>query len=126
MPTLTYKGQELERVDSWKAVGVRMASGRGHLLREHVHEQRKKAQKVLNILFTLERHIGVLPVQLAVNLYKAQVDPHLTFGCEVRPDTLKLLYEPLEDVRVAFLRRALPVSTRTSREALLLLVGETP
>ena len=65
---------------------------------------------------SIESYTGYLPPHIALTLYRAHVDPHLTAGCEVALATRPGAIDELEDVQRTFLRRALSISKRSQTD----------
>ncbi len=59
-------------------------------------------------------------------MFRALVEPHLTYGCEVSLDVQPAALEPLQKVEVAFLRRVLNLGTHCQLAPLYLETGVWP
>lgn len=119
-------GAIVGHVASYKFVGVTFCSTERDIFQLHYATKASKARKVMNTLFSLEGHIGVISVQDGLQLYRAQVDPHLTFGCEVAIDACPVSLRLLEREQLAFLRRLLGVSRYSSVAPLFTETGIIP
>ncbi|KIY67082.1 hypothetical protein CYLTODRAFT_422853 [Cylindrobasidium torrendii FP15055 ss-10] len=75
--------------------------------------------------FALEKRIGRMSIAFSNRLYHAQVEPHLTYGCELTLDTGNHI-DGLEKAQLGFLRRSLGVSRRSSVAPLFILTGIQP
>ncbi|KAH9895661.1 hypothetical protein C8Q73DRAFT_688920 [Cubamyces lactineus] len=96
------------------------------IFRTHHERKALKARAAAGAVMSLESYTGHLPPQLALTLYRAQVDPHLTAGSEIalaaRPEAIA----DLEDVQHTFLRRTLGVSKRAQIAPLYTETGIWP
>lgn len=115
----------IREVATAKYVGIYFTSGKNMFL-QHYIEKAKQARRVLNIMFTLEKYIGLLSVLDAIRLYLAQIDPHLTTGAEVVLDGNDANLKVLERVQNAFIRRALGLSSHSIVVALFSESGLMP
>ncbi|KAI0348825.1 hypothetical protein OH77DRAFT_1432583 [Trametes cingulata] len=75
---------------------------------------------------SLTSYVGPLPPTLALTLYRARVEPHLTSGCEVVLDVRPAGLECLVAVQTNYLRRALHVSPRSQVCPLFTETGVRP
>ncbi|KIY70192.1 hypothetical protein CYLTODRAFT_348131 [Cylindrobasidium torrendii FP15055 ss-10] len=122
---LVVNREDIGLVKDYKYVGAWYMSGTGEIYRKHYREKELAAKAVTGVMFTLEKHIGRLDVAYAIHLYHAQVEPHLTYGCELTLDTGSHV-EALEKAQHSWLRRALGLSRRSSTAPLFVLSGITP
>ncbi|KAJ7830870.1 hypothetical protein B0H14DRAFT_3464430 [Mycena olivaceomarginata] len=85
-----------------------------------------KARAVANMTFAVKDCVGCLPPPQGIQLYMAQIDPHLTFGCEVALDVTDTHVSKLEDVQNEFLRRLLGLNRRSVLAVLFSETGVIP
>ncbi|EJD47871.1 hypothetical protein AURDEDRAFT_61566 [Auricularia subglabra TFB-10046 SS5] len=121
-PTLRLNGELLTVVQRQQYVGVMFASDCPNMWDAHFDLCERRARAAVNRIFFIESHTGSLPPWEGRILYRAQIDPHLTWGCGITGcGTLKQL-DGIEDVQHYFLRRLLGVQKRSQ---LLILFTET-
>ncbi|KAI0653084.1 hypothetical protein C8Q70DRAFT_1059635 [Cubamyces menziesii] len=126
LPTLTLCNAPLHFVPTATYVGMTFTSTERDIFRAHHERKALKARTAAGAVMSLESYTGHLPPQLALTLYRAQVDPHLTAGSEValaaRPEAIA----DLEDVQHTYLRRALGISKRAQITPLYTETGIWP
>ncbi|KAG6883163.1 hypothetical protein C0992_009520, partial [Termitomyces sp. T32_za158] len=116
--------EPIERVDTYKYVGIMFS--RRSLFHEHYRAKAEKAQRIANVSFAVQTHVGVIPPYEGKRLYMARVDPHLVFGCEVVLDVVTSSLRLLEDVQVAYCRRLLGLTSRCTLVPLFTETGILP
>lgn len=126
LPPLTVDGKLLELVALYKFIGIIFQSTTSDIFDAQYEERAAKALKVGNVLFSVEKHIGSLAPTYGYKLYMAQIDPHLTFGSEVCLDVAKKGISRLEKEQMAFIRRLLRISKRSSVAPLFTETGIMP
>ncbi|EIN06552.1 hypothetical protein PUNSTDRAFT_72291, partial [Punctularia strigosozonata HHB-11173 SS5] len=67
-----------------------------------------------------------VPPHVGTKLYMAQIDPHLTRGCEIAVDINEHLINDLECVQLKYLRRVLGLSSRSPIAPLFAETGMMP
>ena len=94
----------------------------------HTHRLAKAsaARQVANVALSLESYIGCMPPRTARELYLAQLDPHLTYGCNVNLDIDEASLLCLEQVQLTYLRRVLLLSPRSLRVVLFVMMNLWP
>ncbi|KAI0628707.1 hypothetical protein C8Q77DRAFT_1067800 [Trametes polyzona] len=118
LPVLTLLRRPLTYVETSKYVGISLCSTARDIFMPHYEEKAAAARRAANASLSLESYIGPLPPSIALTLYRARVEPHLTAGCEVALDVRTDALKTLEDIQLNFLRRALRVSPRAQTAAL--------
>lgn len=107
-------GGELRVVDEVVYLGFRVSSRGADMLRKHYDAKAEAAKNVGWQVWGLEQMTGALPVQIMLQLYMALVDPSLTHGCEVTPDSNRTARGVLEEVQIWYMRRAMGVGARAA------------
>ncbi|TFK81360.1 hypothetical protein K466DRAFT_578591 [Polyporus arcularius HHB13444] len=125
-PVLTLQRKPLVWVESAVYTGVTVTSTARNIFKLHYVAKEKAARKVANGALALSQFIGPIPPSIALRMFHALVEPHLTYGCEVCLDVQPSALEPLEKVEVAFLRRVLALSTHSQLAPLYLETGVWP
>ncbi|KAJ7167411.1 hypothetical protein C8R43DRAFT_174350 [Mycena crocata] len=124
---LIYVGPSLiELVDEYKFVGIWFTSTTRQIFSKHYSVKASKARSVSYATFSVESFVGVLPPREGLLLYKARVDPHLTFGCEVVLDVDHVLGPTLDAPQNHFLRRLLGLNRRSMLAVLFTETGMMP
>ncbi|KAI0325398.1 hypothetical protein GY45DRAFT_1348903 [Cubamyces sp. BRFM 1775] len=126
LPRLVLCGIPLQFAPTATYVGMTLSSTERDIF--HVHHETKatKARQAAGAAMSIESYTGHLPPHIALTLYRAHVDPHLTAGCEVALATRSGAIDELEDVQRTFLRRALSVSKRSQTAPLYTETGIWP
>ena len=105
LPVLTLSDQPVERVDSFKLLGVCISDNLSW--KDHVAKTVKKASKRLYFLCVLKR-AGLEPSEL-LKVYVAMIRSVLEYGCEIwHPGLTKQSKDELEHVQERALRIAFP------------------
>lgn len=81
--------------------------GGAHMFMKQYERKARQAYHVAYSSFLVEFYIGCLPPCEGKHLYTAGVDPHLTSGAEVSPDTTLALLEPLKWAQHTYLQHVL-------------------
>ena len=79
-----------------------------------------------NSIFGIDDSLGFLPVDEALNLYNALVDPHLTHGADVCIDVAQTHLSKLECIQHYFVRRLLGLPTNSLLVAFFTETGLLP
>ena len=122
LPTLTLSGQRLQFKENATYIGVTLASTANDIFVPHYTQKAQAACKIANAAFSLESYVGPLQPAIVRSLYRARVDPHLTYGCKVALDVRPASVQALEKVQHAVFRRLLGLG---SRSQLVPLFSET-
>ncbi len=125
-PVLTLQRKPLAWVELATYTGVTVTSTARNIFKPHYVAKEKAARKVANGALALQQFIGPIPPPIALRMYRALVEPHLTYGCEICIDVQPSVLEPLEKVELAFLRRVLSLGTQCQRAPLYLETGLWP
>ncbi|KAI0693700.1 hypothetical protein C8T65DRAFT_585580, partial [Cerioporus squamosus] len=125
-PVLTLQRKPLTWVDTATYTGVTLSSTARNVFKAHYAAKEKAARKVANGALALEQYIGAIPPPIALRMFRALVEPHLTYGCEIAVDVQPTVLEPLEKVEVAFLRRVLSLGSQCQLVPLYLETGVWP
>lgn len=80
-------GGPLEVVRQYKYVGVTVCSDKRDIFADHYETKASKGRNVARAVFCAESFVGTIPVRTGRTLYLARVDPHLTGGSPVCPQT---------------------------------------
>ena len=120
-------GQEsIERVSSYKYVGVWFSSTTRDIFAKHYDEKASKACRVACASFALDDFIGSLAPTEGKLLYMARVEPVLTFASEVVLDVDETSVTKLTDVQHLYIRRLLHVGQRSVLAPLFSETGILP
>ncbi|KAJ7808969.1 hypothetical protein B0H13DRAFT_2150896 [Mycena leptocephala] len=112
-------------VPEFKYVGIWFTSVHANIFARHYAIKASKSRSVANAIFALKHRIGSLPVREGLLLYKAQMDCHLTSGCELSLDTGALVSEHVESQHL-LLRRLLGSNPRSMIAILFTETGIMP
>ncbi|KAI1784186.1 hypothetical protein LXA43DRAFT_902099, partial [Ganoderma leucocontextum] len=126
LPALVLNGGHIRYVETYVYTGTAFTSTSRDVFSEHYSHRATSAEKVGWASFSLESYTGTLPPEVALTLYRARVEPHLTFGCEVALDVYSSSYERLEKVQKALLRRALGLGSHSQVTPLFSETGVQP
>ncbi|KAI0641618.1 hypothetical protein C8Q79DRAFT_918990 [Trametes meyenii] len=125
-PTLYLYSSPIQLVAEATYVGMTFKSTKRDIFAAHYQRKASSAKSIASACFMLESYMGPLPPTLALRLYRARVDPHLTSGCEIALDVHQDHSELLEDLQVEYLRRALNISRRSQIAPLFTETGIRP
>ncbi|KAI0363317.1 hypothetical protein BV20DRAFT_958508, partial [Pilatotrama ljubarskyi] len=127
LPPLMLYGSALRYVETATLVGVTFTSSAPDIFREHSWQKVAAAERVASACYSLESYVGPLPPTVALQLYRAHVDAHLTAGCEIALDThLPGPIAALERVQHTYLRRTLHISSHSQLAPLYSETGLWP
>ncbi|KAI0363058.1 hypothetical protein BV20DRAFT_1069746 [Pilatotrama ljubarskyi] len=126
LPSLTLQGRLLMYTAQVKYVGTSLTSTERDIFVPHYAAKKDAAIKAANACMSLASYVGPLPPSIALTLYRARVEPHLTSGCEVVLDVRPAGLASLVDVQTTYLRRALHVSPRSQLAPLFTDTGVWP
>ncbi|KZV93920.1 hypothetical protein EXIGLDRAFT_595836, partial [Exidia glandulosa HHB12029] len=115
-------GSALRVVTEQPYVGIRFSSAAGNMWDAHFEACALRARRAANVSFFVESHTGAIPPWEGRQLYTAQIDPHLVWGCEVTGVGTVAQLSQLEDVQHTFLRRLLGLQKRSQ---ICILFSET-
>ncbi len=119
-------GKPIAWTDTHQYLGVQFSSTKGGLFSTLYKAKEATARKTANVALTLEKYLGDLPPKEALQIYKARVAAHLTYGAELAVDVSAAWVEPLEAVEKYFLRRILHVHKRCHMAILYTETGLLP
>ncbi|KZS94223.1 hypothetical protein SISNIDRAFT_474178 [Sistotremastrum niveocremeum HHB9708] len=107
LPRLLIHDVALEWKDIGRYLGALVQSSQRDIFAPHYRTQGSKSASTGALIGAIQNAIGPLLIQDALLLYKARVDPILTYGCEIMPDvTPSSLYE-LQSSQRQFIRNRL-------------------
>ncbi|OSC98103.1 hypothetical protein PYCCODRAFT_1375939, partial [Trametes coccinea BRFM310] len=92
----------------------------------HYDAKVRVARQVAGATIALDSYIGQVPPLIALQLYRARVEPHLTAGCEVALDISPRSIDDLAAVQHTCLRRALQLSAHAQLVPLFSETGLWP
>lgn len=108
---LNLYGAPLPWKTEFKYVGINLSTnGRTGMFPDHYIQQAKSARKIANTTLYLESRIGHMDPVNGRKLYLAQIDPHLTSGCDVCIDDVASQLKPLQNAQQTYLRRIIGLS----------------
>ena len=125
-PVITVAGQVVPRRDGEKYVGITLSSRSPRMLSGQYPAQQSKARTASIISFAAESVTGSLPVETAIMLYKARVDPCLIGSADVCPDAIDSHVALLEKEQRRHLRRILGLGRRCATVSLFSETGLWP
>jgi hypothetical protein len=107
-------GQDIIRfVEEYKFIGVYHTSSLRYIYAKNYEVKASKARNVSNATFAMESCIDGLPPWDGRRIYKARVEPHLSFAAEIALDVDLNLLGLYEEVENQFLRRLLGLNRRS-------------
>ena len=124
--TLLIGPESIERVSSYKYVGVWFSSTTRDIFAKHYDEKASKACRVACVSFALDDFIGSLAPTEGKLLYMARVEPVLTFASEVVLDVDETSVTKLTNVQHLYIRRLLHVGQRSVLAPLFSETGILP
>lgn len=110
---------DLATVTSFTYVGITFQSMAKDISTLYYKKKEAAAHHTAMMICKKDSTFGTIDPVSLMRLYSSQVDPHLTFGCEVVVDVCRQLLQGLEARQVSFLRRALGLNNRSSHAMLL-------
>ena len=126
MGSLRVRQESIERVSTYKFVGVWFSSTTRDIFAKHYDEKASKACRVASASFALDDFVGSLAPADGKLLYMARVDPILTFASEIVLDVVETSAAKLADIQHRFLRRLLQVGQRSVLASLFSETGLLP
>ncbi len=104
----------LLRIDSATYAGTTFTASKRHIFAEHYVKQASAARNfIANTSLSLESSVGTIPPPAVLTMYRAQVEPHLVYGCEVALDVSDSELKPLLAVQHTYLPRALGLGSHS-------------
>ncbi|OSD07970.1 hypothetical protein PYCCODRAFT_1357714 [Trametes coccinea BRFM310] len=122
LPLLRLADRFLTYVSVATYVGMTFSTTAADMFHAHYDAKVTTARRVAGAALALHSYVGSIPPLIALCLYRARVEPHLTAGCEVALDVHNRCLSDLVAVQHLFLRRALHLSAHAQ---LLPLFTET-
>ncbi|KAF5334460.1 hypothetical protein D9611_014482 [Ephemerocybe angulata] len=117
----------IELVEKYRYGGVFFSSSVGSgLFTPHYETQATRATNAGHTLFASEAYTGTMPVLAGLRVYRARMDCHLTYGCEVAIDINEKGLALLEKAQKGFLRRLLGLGPLSVTAPLFALTGIMP
>ena len=123
---LTLMNEMITVVPATTYIGMTVCSTDRHIFKAHRLAKASAARRVANVTLSLESYIGSMPPRTARELYLAQLDPHLTYGCGIDLDVDEASLLCLEQVQLTYLRRVLLLSPRSPRVVLFAMMNIWP
>ncbi|KAF6754780.1 hypothetical protein DFP72DRAFT_812512 [Ephemerocybe angulata] len=118
---------DIEQVAKYRYGGVFFSSSVGvDLFIRHYETQATRATNAGHTLFASEAYTGTMPVLAGLRVYRARMDCHLTYGCEVCIDICEKGLALLEKAQKGFLRRLLGLGPLSVTAVLFALTGIMP
>jgi exonuclease III len=124
-PAFLMGNEEVKIVIEHTYIGVTFSSS-NNIFMKHYEKKAIAARHAGNSIFGIEDSLGFLPVDEALNLYNALVDPHLTHGADVCIDVAQAHLSKLERIQHYFVRRLLGLPTNSLLVALFTETGLLP
>lgn len=122
LPLLLLHGVPLQFRDEATYIGVTMRTTVADVFQPHFQNKAQAVRKLANVSLSLESYVGPLPPAVIRTLYRAHVEPHLIYACEIMLDVRPQSVHLFEVVQNTLFRRLLGLS---SRSQLLPLFSET-
>ncbi|KAI0332461.1 hypothetical protein GY45DRAFT_1211378, partial [Cubamyces sp. BRFM 1775] len=126
LPTVTLYGATLQLAETATYVGVTLTTTARNIFQEHRRLQASKARRIAHASLSLESYIGSIPPDVARTLYLALIEPHLLSAASIDLDVDSTSLTELEQVQLAFIRRALQLPAHSSTLTPLLDTGLWP
>ncbi|EJD33631.1 hypothetical protein AURDEDRAFT_32692, partial [Auricularia subglabra TFB-10046 SS5] len=120
-------GQVVDPKTTETYVGMKITSEKRDMFAEHGRSKAGNAHALASTIFAIiDRLCLQCPPTTACRLYAAIIDPHLTHGCDVSPDSTKRATLQLERAQNLYLRKLLRAGKRCSTAALFTETGIWP
>ncbi|TFK84191.1 hypothetical protein K466DRAFT_448178, partial [Polyporus arcularius HHB13444] len=126
LPSLTIGTEPVSLVDTATYAGMTYTTTKRDIFAEHYVKKATAARNVANTSLSLESSVGTIPPPAVLALYRAQVEPHLVYGCEVALDVSDSELKPLRVVQHMYLRRALGLGSHSQLTPLFTETGIWP
>ena len=124
-PGLTYAGQPVEQVQSYKLLGVQMHGTKG--LTFALSHLKAAAQRASFALLARCTELNITDIPLKLKLFDALVRPMMSYSCEVwAPLASNAALMDMERVHVGFLRRLLGVPQSSPVQMIYTELGRLP
>lgn len=107
LPTLYVGSVAIVWRDLGKYLGALLSSSQRDIFAPHYHSQSDKAAMTSALIGAIRNVMGDISIVDLLLLYKARVDPLLTYGCEIMPDVTPSALSDLHRVQRKFLRARL-------------------
>jgi len=117
---------DLALVSSYTYVGITFQSTARDIFTLHYKKKEAAAHHVAMMIFKKDGTFGTIDAVSLLRMYASQVDPHLTFGCEVVVDVSRGLLRGLEGRQISFIRRTLGLNNKSSHAMLFFVTGVMP
>ncbi|KZV87551.1 hypothetical protein EXIGLDRAFT_597847, partial [Exidia glandulosa HHB12029] len=127
IPTFTINAEPVPMEKEKAYVGMILSSTLSTAHRAHGAEKAERARRISSLIFgILDRKCLEVPPRPARKLYMGLVDPHLTHGSDVLPDSTFVATTEMERVQKLFLRKMLRVGPKVSVAPLFTESGVSP
>ena len=81
-----FNGKVIHRSQKYKYLGKLLSETQTNQEDMFIYTNEHLCNKARTALFSIEKklnHLGVLPPKIAIHLFKSNIEPVLTYGCEV-------------------------------------------
>ena len=124
-PGLTYAGQPVEQVQSYKFLGLQMHGTKG--LTFALSHLKAVAQRASFALLARCTELNITDIPLKLKLFDALVRPVMSYSCKVwAPSASNAALMDMERVHVGFLRRLLGISQSSPVQMIYAELGRLP
>ncbi|KZS90151.1 hypothetical protein SISNIDRAFT_415920 [Sistotremastrum niveocremeum HHB9708] len=113
LPIISVNNVPLVWKDWGKYLGALISSVHKDIFAPHYHSQASKAALTSALIGAIRNVMGDIRVPDFLLLYKARVDPLLTYGCEIMPDVTPSSLSDLHRVQRHFLRARLALPSKS-------------
>lgn len=125
-PPLHLYGDEIPFTDSYKYVGVLISSKGRSIFKLHYENKAQAGRIAAAAALSLRSIVGPIDPINGRKIYLAQIDPHLTAGCDICIDTERTNLRTLETVQETFIRRFLGLGDKALTAFLFTETGLWP
>ncbi|EJD43068.1 hypothetical protein AURDEDRAFT_30424, partial [Auricularia subglabra TFB-10046 SS5] len=127
VPTFRIGGEAVVLREDAVYVGMNLSATTRGVFSTHSAAKAATAYGIASTIFgIIDKRCLQCPPTVSRKLYMALLDPHLTHGADVNPDSYSVAVRSLEKTQVLYLRRMLRVGKRSSLVALFTETGLWP
>ncbi|KZV81681.1 hypothetical protein EXIGLDRAFT_579149, partial [Exidia glandulosa HHB12029] len=126
IPSFNINGADVPLEHEKSYVGMILNSSLSLEQRAHTADKAARAHRISCLVFGRHNQRNKFPPRPARKLYMGLVDPHLTHGADVLPDSTKIATKKLETVQKTYLRKLLRVGPRSKVAPLFTETGVSP
>lgn len=125
-PPLYLYGDKIPFTDTYKYVGISISSKGRSIFKQHYEKKAQAGRIAAAAALALRSIVGPIDPINGRKIYLAQIDPHLTAGCDICIDTEQVNLRILEVVQESFIRRFLGIGDKALTAFLFTETGLWP